>query len=53
MQALASLDPLKARRIVNVLDSVFAIALRQWSQGRITMRELHEQVDSAVDLLVP
>jgi AcrR family transcriptional regulator len=53
MQALSAVDPQVARRIVGVIDAVFSVTLREWSIGRITMREVHQRIDSAVDLLIP
>jgi AcrR family transcriptional regulator len=52
MQALSTLDPAIARGTVDVLDAVFSVALREWSQGRMTMREVHDRIDSAVELLL-
>jgi hypothetical protein len=52
MQALSRLDPATARRTVDVLDAVFSVTLREWSQGRMTMREVHDRIDSAVELLL-
>lgn len=53
MQALAAIDPSTARAVVNVVNSVFGVALREWSMGRITIREVHDRLDSAIGLLVP
>jgi hypothetical protein len=36
---------------VDVLHAVFSVTLREWSQGRMTMGEVHDRIDSAVDLL--
>jgi AcrR family transcriptional regulator len=51
LQALSTLEPGIARRTVDVLHAVFSVTLREWSQGRMTMGEVHDRIDSAVDLL--
>jgi TetR/AcrR family transcriptional regulator, cholesterol catabolism regulator len=53
MLALAEMDPIVARRTVNLVNAVFSVALREWSLGRITMREVHDRLDSAISALVP
>jgi AcrR family transcriptional regulator len=52
MQALSAVDPVVARAIVDVVNAVFSLALREWSRGRITARELYDRVDSAIGLLL-
>lgn len=52
MQALSAMEPSLARAMVDVVNSVFTVALRDWSLGRITIREVHERVDSAISLVV-
>jgi TetR/AcrR family transcriptional regulator, cholesterol catabolism regulator len=52
MQALSTMDPVRARRTVDVVNAVFGVAVREWSQGRITIAEVHERLDSAIGLLL-
>lgn len=52
MQALSAVEPARARSMVDVVNAVFSLALRDWSLGRVTSRELHDRVDSAIDLVV-
>ena len=53
MQALALMDPVLARMVVDVVNSVFAIALREWSLGRISMGVAHDRLDTTIRLLLP
>ena len=53
MLALSEMDPVVARRTVNLVNAVFSVALREWSLGRITMREVYDRVDSAIGTLIP
>jgi AcrR family transcriptional regulator len=53
MLALAEMDPIVARRTVNLVNAVFSVALREWSLGRITMSELHDRLDGAITALIP
>ena len=53
LQALAGIDSALARPIVDVLQSVFAVELREWSLGRKTLNEVHRRLDVTIDLLVP
>ncbi len=53
MQALSAIDPVVARGMVDVVNAVFSVALREWSLGRITMRQVHDRLDSAIGLVVP
>lgn len=52
MNALSAVDPLVARSMVDVVNAVFSVALREWSLGRITIRQVHDRLDSAIDLVV-
>ena len=52
MLALDGVDPTLARRMVDVVNAVFSIELREWSQGRISMREVHDRLDSAIGIVV-
>lgn len=52
LQALSALDAAVARSMVDVVNAVFTLALRDWSLGRITMDEVHQRVDSAIGLVV-
>lgn len=52
LQALSAVEPARARSMVDVVNAVFSLALRDWSLGRVTSRELHDRVDSAIDLVV-
>ncbi|HUJ65008.1 MAG TPA: TetR family transcriptional regulator [Acidimicrobiales bacterium] len=52
MQALSTMDPVKARRVVDVVNAVFAVTVREWSQGRISIGEVHDRLDSAIVLLL-
>jgi AcrR family transcriptional regulator len=51
LQALWGVEPTRARCIVDVLQAVFAIQLREWSMGRRTITEAHNRLDAAIDLL--
>jgi len=53
MLALADLDPILARRVVNVVNAIFTTTLLIWSKERITTREFYNRVFSAVELLTP
>lgn len=52
MNALSAVDPLVARSMVDVVNAVFSVALREWSLGRITIRQVHDRLDSAIGLVV-
>jgi TetR/AcrR family transcriptional regulator, cholesterol catabolism regulator len=52
LQALAGIDPARSRQIVNVVQAVFGNELRQWSLGRKSMRQVYDQLDSTLDLLL-
>lgn len=52
MQALVGIDAPMARRMVEVVQAVFALELREWSLGRKTMREVHDRLDTAIELVV-
>ncbi len=52
LQALSGVEPVVARSMVDVVNAVFSTALREWSLGRITIREVHDRLDSAIDLVV-
>ena len=52
MHALGAMDPIVARRTVNVVNAVFSVTLREWSHGRITIGEAHDRLDSTIQLLV-
>lgn len=52
LQALVGIDAQTARRMVEVVQTVFAVELREWSLGRKTMREAHDRLDSAIELVV-
>jgi AcrR family transcriptional regulator len=52
MQALAGIDPTRARRMIDVINAVFGSLVREWSQGRITIGEVRDRIDSAVSLVV-
>jgi TetR/AcrR family transcriptional regulator, cholesterol catabolism regulator len=53
MLALADLDPILARRVVDVVNAIFTTTLLGWSNERITTREFYNRVFSAVELLTP
>lgn len=53
LQALSAIDPVVARSVVDVVNAVFSVALREWSLGRITMHQVHDRLDSAIGLVVP
>jgi AcrR family transcriptional regulator len=53
MQALSAVDPAVARKGLNLVNAVFSVQLREWSRGRITMRELHDRLDEAITFLEP
>lgn len=50
--ALAPTPPVTARAMVDVVNAVFTVALREWSRDRITIREVYSRVDSAIALVV-
>lgn len=52
LQALVGVDAQTARRMVEVVQAVFALELREWSLGRKTMREVHDRLDTAIELVV-
>ena len=53
MQALSAVDPTVARKGLNLVNAVFSVQLREWSRGRITMREVHDRLDEAIDFIEP
>jgi AcrR family transcriptional regulator len=53
MQALSAVDPIVARKGLNLVNAVFSVQLREWSRGRITMREVHDRLDEAIDFIEP
>ena len=53
MQALSAVDPTVARKALNLINAVFSVQLREWSRGRITMRELHDRLDEAITFIEP
>jgi len=53
MQALAAVDPVVARKALGVVNAVFSVQLREWSRGRITMREVHHRLDDAISFIEP
>jgi TetR/AcrR family transcriptional regulator, cholesterol catabolism regulator len=53
LQALAGIDPARSRRIVSMVQAVFGSELREWSLGRQSMREVLDELDSALELLAP
>jgi AcrR family transcriptional regulator len=52
MQSLVGIDPVTARRMVDVVQAVFGAELREWALGRQTIREVHDQLGSAIELVV-
>lgn len=52
LQALSAIEPTIARTMVDVVNAVFSLALRDWSLGRITMRQVHDRLDAAITLVV-
>jgi AcrR family transcriptional regulator len=52
LQALFELDTSTARTIVDVVNAVFSVNLREWSLGRVSMREVHDRLDAAITLVV-
>jgi AcrR family transcriptional regulator len=53
MQALALMDPVLARKVVDVVNPVFSVALREWSLGRLSMGAAHDRLDTTIRLLLP
>jgi AcrR family transcriptional regulator len=53
MQALSAVDPIVARKALNVVNAVFSVQLREWSRGRITMREVHDRLDAVISFIEP
>jgi AcrR family transcriptional regulator len=53
MQALSVVDPVVARKALNVVNAVFSVQLREWSRGRITMREAHDRLDAVISFIEP
>jgi AcrR family transcriptional regulator len=53
MQALSAVDPTVARKALNLINAVFSVQLREWSRGRITMRELHDRLDESITFIEP
>jgi AcrR family transcriptional regulator len=49
---LDPMDPAKARPIVDVVNSVFTVILREWSMGRMPMAEAHERIAEGIQLLL-
>jgi AcrR family transcriptional regulator len=52
LQALVGIDPVRSRQIVNVVQAVFGTELHQWTLGRKSMRQVYDQLDSTIDLLL-
>lgn len=50
--ALASIPPADARDMVDVVNAVFTVALREWTRGRISIEEVYRRVDRAIALVV-
>jgi AcrR family transcriptional regulator len=53
MQALFAVDPVVARNALSVVNAVFSVQLREWSRGRITMRDVHDRLDVAISFIEP
>lgn len=53
LQALSSIDPTEARRMVEVVNAVFTVCLREWSIGYFSMTTVFDRLDSAISLVVP
>lgn len=51
MQSLDGIEAATARRVVEVVQAVFSVDLREWSLGRRSMRQVHDSLDSAIDLI--
>jgi AcrR family transcriptional regulator len=52
MQALVGIDPSTARQMVDIIHAVFGSEVREWSLGRMTIREVHERLESVIALVV-
>jgi len=52
VNALAPMDPEAARPIVDVVNAVFASAVREWSMGRMSIVDVYDRVTKAVHLLL-
>jgi AcrR family transcriptional regulator len=52
LQALVGVDPVRSRRIVEVVQAVFGAELREWSLGRRSMSEVYDHLDATIDLLL-
>jgi TetR/AcrR family transcriptional regulator, cholesterol catabolism regulator len=53
LQALAAIDPVIARRAIDVVNAVLSVSLRDWSLGRCSMSYVYDRLDSAISLVVP
>ncbi len=53
MQALSVVDPIVARKALDVVNAVFSVQLREWSRGRISMRDVHDRLDVAISFIEP
>ena len=51
LQPLDDLDAAQAEAIVDVVNAMLAMLLRQWSQGFITMDEARQRMSRAIALL--
>jgi hypothetical protein len=52
LQALAGIEAGTARRMVQIVQAVFGTELLAWSLGRTTIRQVHDNLDSTIDLVV-
>jgi TetR/AcrR family transcriptional regulator, cholesterol catabolism regulator len=52
LDVLAPMDPATAQPILDVTNSVFTLALREWSMGRMPMTEVYDRVAEAIRLLL-
>ena len=52
LQALAGIEASKARRMVQIVQAVFGAELLAWSLGRTTIQQVHDNLDSTIDLVV-
>jgi AcrR family transcriptional regulator len=51
-QALQPLPDDQARIIVDVVDSVLTVGLREWTVGRASIVSVYDRIDEAIDLLI-
>lgn len=49
--ALRDVDPPRAAAVIEATSAVMAVRLRSWALGRASIREVHDAVDRAVDLI--